>query len=125
MLLNRLASEPNCRVLLIESICTDPIVLAHNIAMKLSSPDYKGIEEAQARDDFRKRLENYEKAYQTLDEEDEEDGIQYCKLINVGKKVKDGHFFFFFFTTMAHFESIHAPWRLNNPSMAYGIHPFE
>ncbi|KAF9345149.1 hypothetical protein BGX34_004988 [Mortierella sp. NVP85] len=87
MLLNRLASEPNCRVLLIESICTDPIVLAHNIAMKLSSPDYKGIEEAQARDDFRKRLENYEKAYQTLDEEDEEDGIQYCKLINVGKKV--------------------------------------
>lgn len=92
MLLNRLASEPNCRVLLIESICTDPVVLAHNIAMKLSSPDYKGIEESQARDDFRKRLENYEKAYQTLDEEDEEDGIQYCKLINVGKKVKaDGH----------------------------------
>lgn len=111
MLLNRLASEPNCRVLLIESICTDPIVLAHNIAMKLSSPDYKGIEEAQARDDFRKRLENYEKAYQTLDEEDEEDGIQYCKLINVGKKVKDGHFFFFFF----HYNG---PFRIHSRSLA-------
>ncbi|KAF8949051.1 hypothetical protein BGZ46_005209, partial [Entomortierella lignicola] len=86
LLLNRLESEPNCRVLFIESICTDPVVLTHNITMKLSSPDYKGMDEAQARDDFRKRLENYERAYQTLDENDEEDGIQYCKLINVGKK---------------------------------------
>ncbi|KAF9193332.1 hypothetical protein BGZ51_003606 [Haplosporangium sp. Z 767] len=65
----------------------DPVVLAHNISMKLSSPDYKGMDEAQARADFKKRLENYERAYQTLSEEDEEDGIQYCKLINVGKKV--------------------------------------
>ncbi|KAF9100874.1 hypothetical protein BGX29_006201, partial [Mortierella sp. GBA35] len=65
----------------------DPVVLAHNIAMKLSSPDYKGMDEKQARDDFKKRLENYERAYQTLGEDDEEDGIQYCKLINVGKKV--------------------------------------
>ncbi|KAG0213804.1 hypothetical protein BGX28_003478 [Mortierella sp. GBA30] len=87
MLLNRLESEPNCRVLFIESICTDPVVLAHNISMKLSSPDYKGVDEATARDDFKKRLENYERSYQTLGEDDEEDGIQYCKLINVGKKV--------------------------------------
>ncbi|KAF9919172.1 hypothetical protein FBU30_011138 [Linnemannia zychae] len=87
LLLNRLEQEPNCRVLFIESICTDPVVLAHNISMKLNSPDYKGIDEQQARDDFKKRLENYERAYQTLGEEDEEDGIQYCKLINVGKKV--------------------------------------
>ncbi|KAG0220493.1 6-phosphofructo-2-kinase-domain-containing protein [Mortierella sp. GBAus27b] len=87
ILLNRLESEPNCRVLFIESICTDPVVLAHNISMKLSSPDYKGMNETEARDDFRKRLENYERAYQTLDEEDEEDVVQYCKLINVGKKV--------------------------------------
>ncbi|KAF9910622.1 hypothetical protein BX616_010826, partial [Lobosporangium transversale] len=89
MLLRRLEAEPNCRVLFIESICTDPVVLAHNITMKLSSPDYKGMDEKQARDDFRKRLENYERAYQTLDEEDEEDGIQYCKLINVGKKRRE------------------------------------
>ncbi|KAF9437406.1 hypothetical protein BGZ76_000829 [Entomortierella beljakovae] len=87
LLLNRLELEPNCRVLFIESICTDPVVLAHNITMKLSSPDYVGMDESQARDDFRKRLENYERSYQTLDEDDEEDGIQYCKLINVGKKV--------------------------------------
>ncbi|KAK3846776.1 MAG: 6-phosphofructo-2-kinase-domain-containing protein [Linnemannia gamsii] len=87
LLLNRLEAEPNCRVLFIESICTDPVVLAHNLTMKLSSPDYEGMDEKQARDDFRKRLENYERAYQTLGEDDEEDGIQYCKLINVGKKV--------------------------------------
>ncbi|KAG0294791.1 hypothetical protein BGZ98_001636 [Dissophora globulifera] len=49
--------------------------------------DYKSMDEQQARADFKKRLENYERAYQTLDEEDEEEGIQYCKLINVGKKV--------------------------------------
>lgn len=65
------------------------MVLSHNITMKLSSPDYMGMDENQARDDFRKRLENYEKAYQTLGEDDEEDGIQYCKLINVGKKVRE------------------------------------
>ncbi|KAF9427632.1 hypothetical protein BGZ94_004514 [Podila epigama] len=87
LLLNRLEQEPNCRVLFIESICTDPVVLAQNISMKLSSPDYKGMDEAEAREDFRRRLENYEKAYQTLDEEDEVEGIQYCKLMNVGKKV--------------------------------------
>ncbi|KAG0092521.1 hypothetical protein BGZ92_009513 [Podila epicladia] len=87
MLLNRLKSEPNCRVLFIESICTDPVVLEQNITMKLMSPDYKGMDETQAREDFRKRLENYERAYQTLGEEDEDEGIQYCKLINVGKKV--------------------------------------
>lgn len=87
LLLNRLEQEPNCRVLFIESICTDPVVLAHNLTMKLSSPDYKDMDERQAREDFRKRLENYERAYQTLGEDDEEDGIQYCKLINVGKKV--------------------------------------
>ncbi|KAF9430416.1 hypothetical protein BGZ94_006986 [Podila epigama] len=87
MLLNRLKLEPNCRVLFIESICTDPVVLSHNIAMKLMSPDYKGVDETKAREDFRKRLENYERAYQTLGEEDEDEGIQYCKLINVGKKV--------------------------------------
>ncbi|KAG0347780.1 hypothetical protein BG004_006952, partial [Podila humilis] len=87
MLLNRLKCEPNCRVLFVESICTDPVVLAQNISMKLMSPDYKGMDEVQAREDFKKRLENYESAYQTLGEEDEDEGIQYCKLINVGKKV--------------------------------------
>jgi 6-phosphofructo-2-kinase len=89
LLLKRLEREPNFRVLFIESICTDPVVLANNIAMKLSSPDYRHTKEVQAREDFKKRLENYENAYQTLDEEEEEEDedIQYCKLINVGKKV--------------------------------------
>ncbi|KAG0056415.1 hypothetical protein BGZ83_005130 [Gryganskiella cystojenkinii] len=87
LLLNRLRLEPNCRVLFIESICTDPVVLAQNMNMKLMSPDYKGVNETRAREDFRRRLENYERAYQPLNEEDEEDQIQYCKLINVGKKV--------------------------------------
>ncbi|KAF9978316.1 hypothetical protein BGZ73_002907 [Actinomortierella ambigua] len=87
LLLKRLESEPNCRVLFIESICTDPVVLAHNISMKLSSPDYQGMNAQVASEDFRKRLENYEKAYQTLGEEEEDEGTPYCKLINVGKKV--------------------------------------
>lgn len=56
--------------------------------MKLMSPDYKGMNEAKAREDFRRRLENYERAYQPLEEGDEDDEIQYCKLINVGKKVR-------------------------------------
>lgn len=55
--------------------------------MKLSGPDYKDKDPAVALSDFRHRVANYERAYEPVGEWEEENDIQYCKLVNVGKKV--------------------------------------
>ena len=55
--------------------------------LKLLGPDYKDTDPKEALEDFRKRVSNYEKAYEPISKEEEEADMQYCKLINVGKKV--------------------------------------
>jgi 6-phosphofructo-2-kinase len=55
--------------------------------LKLSGPDYKDKDPVVALKDFKTRVENYETAYEPLGEWEEEQDVQYCKLINVGKKV--------------------------------------
>eukprot|EP00743_Colponemidia_sp_Colp-15_P007562 GILK01008175.1.p1 GENE.GILK01008175.1~~GILK01008175.1.p1 ORF type:complete len:465 (+),score=80.39 GILK01008175.1:63-1457(+) len=75
-----------CQILFVESICTDPDVLEVNIQMKLNSPDYRKMDPAEASRDFRHRLEQYEKVYETITEEEEEHS-SYIKLINVGRKI--------------------------------------
>lgn len=55
--------------------------------MKLSGPDYKDKDPVAALSDFRHRVANYERAYEPVGEWEEENDIQYCKLVNVGKKV--------------------------------------
>jgi len=87
MLIDRCSKENNLNVLFIESICNDASVLDQNIRLKLHSPDYRDMDPIKAREDFLARLENYEKSYETISEEAEGMDIQYCKLINVGKKV--------------------------------------
>jgi 6-phosphofructo-2-kinase len=37
--------------------------------------------------DFKNRIANYEKVYQTISEEEEIQNISYIKIINVGRKV--------------------------------------
>lgn len=63
-------------------------VLESNMRLKLSGPDYKNVDPEEALDDFRRRVANYERAYETIGEEEEKTDVEYCKLINVGKKVK-------------------------------------
>lgn len=63
-------------------------VLESNMRLKLSGPDYKNVDPEEALDDFRIRVANYEKAYEPISEEEEKADVEYCKLINVGKKVK-------------------------------------
>ncbi|KAJ1654922.1 Fructose-2,6-bisphosphatase [Dispira simplex] len=87
MILERCQREPHISVLFVESICDDQQVLRHNIRMKLMSPDYMLIDPATARKDFLARLRNYERAYQTIGTWEEKRDVQYCKIINVGKKV--------------------------------------
>ncbi|KAB0394591.1 hypothetical protein E2I00_018358 [Balaenoptera physalus] len=56
------------QVFFIESVCDDPTVVASNIMeVKISSPDYKDCNSAEAMDDFMKRINCYEASYQPLD----------------------------------------------------------
>lgn len=76
------------KVLFLESICTDPSLIENNIRLKLSGPDYKNMDPEIALKDFVGRLKNYEKAYETIDEQEEKiPNFQYVKMIDVGKKV--------------------------------------
>lgn len=81
-------SKGELKVLFMESICSDPAILDTNIRLKLSGPDYKDMDPEVALKDFVGRLKNYERAYETIDESEEEiEGFQYIKMIDVGKKV--------------------------------------
>lgn len=72
--------------LFVESKCDDEELIMSNIKeVKTTSPDYVGQDPELAAQDFRNRIRNYEKVYQTLDE-DEKD-LTYCKLIDVGGQV--------------------------------------
>lgn len=88
-LIDRVKREPGLTLLFIESICTDPAVIAANIAVKVASgdPDYDGMPAEQAEKDFKERIRNYEASYQPLDEEIDRE-VTYCKMVNVGKQVR-------------------------------------
>lgn len=76
------------KVLFLESICTRSDIIDANIRLKLSGPDYKDMDQEKALKDFVARLHNYEKVYETIsDEEEEDDNFQYIKMIDVGRKV--------------------------------------
>ncbi|EDK37434.2 hypothetical protein PGUG_01532 [Meyerozyma guilliermondii ATCC 6260] len=81
-------SNGELKVLFLESVCSDPAIIESNIRLKLSGPDYRDMDPELALEDFVGRLHNYEKAYETIDEEEEAlPGFQYVKMIDVGKKV--------------------------------------
>jgi 6-phosphofructo-2-kinase len=54
--------------------------------VKLSGPDYENVSREEAIQDFKKRIVNYEKVYESLSDEEEKDEISYVKIINIGKK---------------------------------------
>ncbi|KAI5841449.1 6-phosphofructo-2-kinase-domain-containing protein [Morchella snyderi] len=74
-------------VLFLESECHDQQLLEANMRLKLSGPDYKGQDPVKALEDFKKRVAIYEKNYVTLGEYEEKQGMQYIKMIDVGRKV--------------------------------------
>ena len=96
---------PNLNIIFVESICTDVDVIRSNLEQKTQhSPDYRQMtsqEEAMTDLRFvrsslnnslnifkfftlsRKRIENYEQVYETIDN----DALNYIKLINLQSKV--------------------------------------
>lgn len=70
----------------IESKCDDESIIMHNILdVKTTSPDYVGQDPEKAAKDFRERIKNYEKVYETLDESENE--YTYVKIQNVGHQL--------------------------------------
>ena len=59
--------------------------MSNILEVKTTSPDYKGQDPEMAAKDFRKRIANYDKVYETIDES--EKAYAYVKLINVGHLV--------------------------------------
>ncbi|GAA5932925.1 fructose-2,6-bisphosphatase [Sporobolomyces koalae] len=87
-LADRIAREPGLKLIFIESLCTDPAVIAANIKVKVASgdPDYDGQEPEQAERDFKERIKHYEQSYEPLDEKLDGE-MTFCKMVNVGKQV--------------------------------------
>jgi 6-phosphofructo-2-kinase len=83
----RIAKEDHLHALFIESICTDTELLEANMRLKLNGPDYRSRDPVEALADFKARVKNYEAQYETIGDEEEAQGMSFCKLINVGKKV--------------------------------------
>ena len=59
------------------------MVLAANIEMKLSGPDYSQMSRDAALADFRTRVANYEQVYETIGDAEEARGVSYIKLIGI------------------------------------------
>jgi 6-phosphofructo-2-kinase/fructose-2,6-biphosphatase 2 len=72
--------------LFVESKCDDEELIMSNILeVKTTSPDYVGQDPEKAAQDFRNRIRNYEKVYETIDKD--ENDLTYLKIMNVGKQV--------------------------------------
>ncbi|TVY82081.1 Fructose-2,6-bisphosphatase [Lachnellula suecica] len=72
--------------LYVESKCDDEDLIMSNILeVKTTSPDYVGQDPEEAAQDFRNRIRNYEKVYQTIDQD--ESDLTYLKIMDVGKQV--------------------------------------
>lgn len=81
-------SNGELKVLFLESICSNPVIIESNIRLKLSGPDYKNMDSKLALNDFLGRLNNYELIYESIDKSEEEiPNFQYVKMIDVGKKL--------------------------------------
>jgi len=78
---------PDLNVLFLESSCVDQDLLEANIRLKLNGPDYKGMDPTKALEDFRKRIQVYEKAYVPLGEYEEKNHMPYIQMIDVGRKI--------------------------------------
>ncbi|PKY02445.1 bifunctional 6-phosphofructo-2-kinase/fructose-2,6-bisphosphate 2-phosphatase [Aspergillus campestris IBT 28561] len=78
---------PQLNILFLESSCVDPELLEGNMRLKLSGPDYRDKDPVKALEDFKKRVQLYEKSYVPLGEYEERHNMAYIQMIDVGRKV--------------------------------------
>ncbi|KAI9056645.1 bifunctional 6-phosphofructo-2-kinase/fructose-2,6-bisphosphate 2-phosphatase [Trametes sanguinea] len=84
-IVERVSKEKGMSVIFLESVCDDPVILAANIALKVSSgdPDYKDMSREEAKADFERRIREYEAVYETITEPH----LSYLRIKNVGSQV--------------------------------------
>ena len=83
-LIQKTADEHQTKLIFVESICDMPSIIEENIReTKISSPDYRGIDEQHAVTDFRKRIAFYHQAYEPL----QPDEGSWVKIIDVGRQI--------------------------------------
>lgn len=76
----------NIQTLYVESKCDDEDLIMSNILeVKTTSPDYTGQDPEEAAKDFRNRIKEYEKVYETIDAQEED--LTYVQIIDVGSRV--------------------------------------
>ncbi|CAL8083901.1 unnamed protein product [Calicophoron daubneyi] len=76
----------NLDVLFVESICNDPKVIEENVLeVKVSSPDYVGMDREEAMKDFMLRMQHYEAQYVPIDDDLDKDW-SYIKIFNQGQR---------------------------------------
>lgn len=81
----RVKQEKGLDLIFLESVCDDPAIIAANVALKVSSgdPDYKDTSPEDAKRDFLRRIQEYQKVYETVTE----DHLSYLRIVNVGSNV--------------------------------------
>jgi broad specificity phosphatase PhoE/predicted kinase len=74
------------KLIWLESICNDKVVIEKNILKtKITSPDYKNWNDLEmAAEDFRKRIKEYEKVYESVSVELDGPEAAYIQIINQG-----------------------------------------
>jgi 6-phosphofructo-2-kinase/fructose-2,6-biphosphatase 2 len=78
--------EAGISVMFVESICHSEEVILKNVTeVKLSGPDYQGVDEVAATNDFLNRIKHYEKSYETMDVSE---GLSFVKIIDLGEQVQ-------------------------------------
>ncbi|KAE8146144.1 6-phosphofructo-2-kinase 1 [Aspergillus avenaceus] len=83
----RKRAGPELGILFLESSCVDQELLDANMRLKLSGPDYKGQDPVKALEDFKRRVQLYEKSYVPLGDYEEKNNMAYIRMIDVGRKV--------------------------------------
>lgn len=74
------------KIMFIESICDNEVLLEQNIrSVKLSTPDYRDADPEEAVQDFHERRKQYESVYAPLG--DDESNLSYIKVLNCTKFV--------------------------------------
>ncbi|KAH8862419.1 6-phosphofructo-2-kinase/fructose-2,6-bisphosphatase [Schistosoma japonicum] len=76
----------NLQVIFVESICKDKKLIQENVLeVKVNSPDYKSMDKEEALKDFLKRIEHYERRYESIDDDLDKDW-SYIKIFDQGKR---------------------------------------
>ncbi|KAI8809590.1 histidine phosphatase superfamily [Cladochytrium replicatum] len=87
IILDKLTSH-GIQVMFVESICEDEDVVLNNIReVKISSPDYVGVDPEVAAQDFMQRIKHYEKSYEPISVDENGGDMPMVKLVNVGSQV--------------------------------------